>query len=421
MEYISSKNIFMLTRDMLKLINSKVMDHSARVAYILSMILHETKQYEEYEIAEFCYLATFHDIGAYKTEDLSKPLQFETRDAYPHSIYGYLFFKYLSAFGDRSKILLYHHTSYNNLLGIDFAYKEIANYFNLADTADIYLTALRDKFRINTLQKWVGKRFSQKALDLMARAEANHEMLNTIRSGQYKAALDEQMDYLIFTNEEKRKCLELLMYCGGFHNMDFIVNTAVCICISNEIAQIMNLEAHEQEILYYAALLHDIGLLAFPEELLNGQRELTHSEIEAVQKHIQIEELIFKKRSLDEKILNVAVAHHERKDGSGYPNHLKGRELNRLQFILQVADSVTSLLAKQRSQDEDEKAQIIQELRNQYTLGKLDKHTAEVVIQGYDEIMAKAFEESKAILAMHTKLNTQFRKVSLQLASGQEG
>lgn len=421
MEYIGSKNIFMLTRDMLKLINRKVTDHSSRVAYILSMMLHETNRYEEYEIAEFCYLASFHDIGAYKTEDLSKPLQFETRDAYPHSVYGYLFFKYLSAFGERSKILLYHHTSYSNLKEINFAYKDIANYLSLADTVDVYLTALREKFNLNMLQKWVGKRFSEEAIALLRSAEEKNGLIDSLRSGSYKEVLDAQMEYLIFTNEEKKKCLELLMYCGGFHNVEFIVDTAACICICNEMALHMRLGDPDREILYYAALLHDIGLLAIPKELFQAQRELTPVEQEAIKRHISIEEHIFKLRNLDEKILNVAIAHHERKDGSGYPNHLKGREQNKMQYILQVADTLTSMLAKRAYKAAEEKAQIIEELQAECTKGKLDVETVETVIRNYDDIMAKASEESRGILTMHTKLNTQFKKISSQFSqpSGQ--
>lgn len=421
MEYIGSKNIFMLTRDMLKLINRKVMDHGSRVAYILSMMLHETNKYEEYEIAEFCYLASFHDIGAYKTDDLGKPLQFETRDPYPHSIYGYLFFRYLSGFGERSKILLYHHTSYSNLKEINFAYKDIANYLSLADAVDVYLTALREKFNINLFQKWVGKRISAETMELLKRAEEKNEMIDALRSGRYKEVLDAQMEYLIFTNEEKKKCLELLMYCGSFHNMEFIVNTAACICICDEIALLMHRQASEREILYYAALLHDIGLLAIPKELLEADRKLTPVEQEAVKRHIPIEERIFQLRNLDEKILDVAIAHHERKDGSGYPNHLKAKDQNKLQYILQVADSITFMLAERAYKTSEEKEQIIAELQEESGKGKLDEGIVEIVIRNYDHIMSKTLAESKDILTMHTKLNTQFKKISLQFSQPAQG
>lgn len=407
MEYIGSKNIFMLTRDMLKLVNRKVMDHGSRVAYILSMMLRETGRYEEYEIAEFCYLASFHDIGAYRTEDLTKPLQFESRDGAPHSIYGYLFFKYLSAFGERSKILLYHHTSYSNLQEVDFEYKDIANYLNLADAVDVYLTALREKFHVGMFRKWVGKRFSEETLELFMRAEEKGQLIENIRNGEYKKALDEQMDYLIFTNEEKKKCLELLMYCGGFHNVEFVINTTTCVCICNEIAMHIKLGEAEREILYYAALLHDIGLLGLPKELLKPQYELSDAEKELMKKHIAIEERIFKLRNLNEDILNVAIAHHERKDGSGYPKHLKGKEQNKLQRILQVADGMTAKAPLT-------KEQVIAELQNESADGKLDKEIVEIVLRDYDAIVSKVAEESKAILSMHTKLNTKFQKISAQ-------
>lgn len=409
MEYIGSKNIFMLTRDMLKLINRKVMDHGSRVAYILSMMLHETGRYEEYEIAEFCYLASLHDIGAYQTEDLTKPLQFESRDSAPHSIYGYLFFKYLSAFGERSKILLYHHTSYSNLQELDFEYKDIANYLNLADAVDVYLTALREKFNIGMFRKWAGKRFSEEALALLFRVEEREGLIENIRSKEYKKVLDKQMDYLIFTNEEKRKCMEFLMYCGGFHNVKFVIATTTCGCICNEIAKHMKLGEADRELLYYAALLHDIGLLGLPKEYLKPHYALTADELKVMKHHIAIEERIFKMRDLNEEILNIAISHHERKDGSGYPRQLKGKDQNKLQRILQVADSMTD-------KEPLTKVQVIAELQKESDTGKLDKEIVQYVIHDYDDIVSKVADESKAILSMYTKLNTKFQKISAQFS-----
>ena len=409
MEYISSKNIFMLTRDMLKLVNRKVMDHGSRVAYILMMMLHETGRYEEYEIAEFCYLASLHDIGAYNTEDLSKPLQFESRDSAPHSIYGHLFFKYLSAFGDRSKILLYHHTSYMTLQNMEFEYKDIANYLNLADAVDVYMTALREKFNIGIFRKWIGKRFSPESLALLLRAEEKHHLIDKIRSKEFKKDLDAQMDYFILTNEEKKKSLEFLMYCGGFKNVEYVVSTTTCLCICEEIAKHMKLGEADREILYYAALLHDIGMLGLHKEFLDPTYNPSASEKELIKRHIAIEERIFKMRDLNEDVLRVAIAHRERKDGSGYPNGTKGKEHNKLQKILQVASGMTakSPLPKEK---------VISELEQESASGKLDREIVDIVLADYDGIVSKVAEESEAILSMYTKLNTKYKKISEQFA-----
>ena len=101
MEYIRSKDIYLLMRDILKLINPTLMEHGSRVAYIVYKMLQEENRYEEFELADIVMVATMHDIGAYKTEKsrINDMLQYETRDSMAHSIYGSLFFKYLPGAG----------------------------------------------------------------------------------------------------------------------------------------------------------------------------------------------------------------------------------------------------------------------------------------------------------------------------------
>ena len=100
MDFISSKNIFLLTRDTLKLIDKRLMKHGSRTGYIFYKMLQQRGGYEKFEMAELVMLATLHDIGAYKTDDISNIGYFEAKNFMPHSIYGYLFLKYLYMFFD---------------------------------------------------------------------------------------------------------------------------------------------------------------------------------------------------------------------------------------------------------------------------------------------------------------------------------
>lgn len=103
MEYIKSKDIFLLMRDTLKLIHQRPMAHGSRVAYMVYLMLREGGRYEEFELADMVMVATMHDIGAYMTEagKINDILRYEAKDSMAHSIYGYLFFKHLSP-GERS-------------------------------------------------------------------------------------------------------------------------------------------------------------------------------------------------------------------------------------------------------------------------------------------------------------------------------
>lgn len=130
MEYIKSKDIFLLMRDILREIHPRPMEHGSKVAYMVYKMLQEDGRYEEFELADIVMVATFHDIGVYKTEQgkINDMLRYESRDSTAHSIYGYLFLKYLSPVPDLAKVIMYHHRDYEQLQKVDYPYKNIAAY-----------------------------------------------------------------------------------------------------------------------------------------------------------------------------------------------------------------------------------------------------------------------------------------------------
>ena len=144
MEYIKSKDIYLLMRDLLKLVHPRLMEHGSKVAYMVYLMLRERGRFEEFELADIVMLCTMHDIGAYMTEKgkISDMLRYESRDSMAHSIYGYLFFKYLSPVPDLAKVIMYHHMDYEQLQKVDYEYKQIAAYINIAEKMDIYSTSM---------------------------------------------------------------------------------------------------------------------------------------------------------------------------------------------------------------------------------------------------------------------------------------
>lgn len=417
MEFISSKNIFLLIKDTLGMIDERAMNHGSRVAYFISKMLELEGGHEKYEIADIAILATFHDIGAYKTEDFSDLLRFEYKDYMPHSIYGYLFMKYLSPLEELSKVLLYHHIDSKQLEAVDYPYKNLAEYINIADKMDIYTSVLGNKFDIKFLEKYEGTRFSKRGLKLFYKAEEKFNMVNKVKSGEFVQELDDTFSYLIFSNEEKRKYLEMLTYCVGFRSTSFVVNEITSLCIADELGQKIFLEDSQREILYYGTLLHDIGMLAIPEEIIEAPRKLTEEEIKRLQTHVEKAEQVLRNNNMDEEVIGIVAAHHERADGSGYPRKLSDKEMTKFQKILQIADMATGLSNKRSYREARSKEEIVKILTEEAVKGRLNKPVVNIMIMFYDEIMEKAKIESEKILTMYNKLNTNFELVSKKMES----
>ncbi|MBQ8095270.1 MAG: HD domain-containing protein [Clostridia bacterium] len=89
---------------------------------------------------------------------------------------------------------------------------------------------------------------------------------------------------------------------------------------------------------YRIALLHDIGKIGVPQEVLNKPGKLTNEEFEAIKSHTSKGYDVLKDISIMPELAIGAQSHHERPDGMGYPNHLKGDEIPRVAQIIAVAD-----------------------------------------------------------------------------------
>lgn len=114
--------------------------------------------------------------------------------------------------------------------------------------------------------------------------------------------------------------------------------------LSYAIADKMGLSAQEKENLIVAGFLHDLGKQIIPKNLLDSSRQLTELEMMQVKKHPQESVNCIKKLGYkSESILDAVASHHERFDGTGYPNGLKGEEIPIGSRILAVADSFDAM------------------------------------------------------------------------------
>lgn len=407
MNLIHSKDLYYVIKDVLKLLDPKVMNHGTRTAYILYKMLQCTDRYEQYEVAELAMLATFHDIGAYKTDYMQDQLRYESRDYMPHSIYGYLFFLYLTPFRDRAKIILYHHTDYTQVPKSDYEFTDIIYYLNVAEKMDMYSNILGTKFDYMMFQKQAGTKYSAKALDLVYMAEKKYGIFAKLASGEYMEELDKLWGYLIFTDEEKDELLNALMHCASFRSEYTMYDTVTCSQVCEQIGEKMLLNKNEMELLRYAALLHDSGMLGISRDIIEAPRKLTDEEMANLRTHVNLIEEVLKDK-IPNEVMDIILTHHERCDGSGYPRRLKEHQMNRLQQILQVADTVTGLTAPRSFREPRSKDQVIAILKEEADKGKFNKEVVRAFVSFYDRIMEGVEQKSKQMLSTYNKLEDNY-------------
>lgn len=113
--------------------------------------------------------------------------------------------------------------------------------------------------------------------------------------------------------------------------------------LAARIALVMGLPVTQVEEIRIAGLLHDLGKIAVPAEILSRPSSLTPAELSIIQMHPEVGYNILKDIEFAAPIALVALQHHERLDGSGYPQKLKGAEIILEARILAVADVVEAM------------------------------------------------------------------------------
>ena len=153
---------------------------------------------------------------------------------------------------------------------------------------------------------------------------------------------------------------------------------------SRMIAERLGKSKEEQDEIYRAGLLHDVGKIRIPAEIINKPGKLTEEEYNVIKVHSITGYHILKGISDSSGIAIAAKYHHERYDGKGYPNGLSGENIPEVARILAVADAYDAM-ASNRSY----RKALPQELvRSEIEKGKnsqFDPYIAEVMLKMIDE------------------------------------
>lgn len=153
------------------------------------------------------------------------------------------------------------------------------------------------------------------------------------------------------------------------------------------IAKAVGLKNEEAKMLRLASPMHDIGKIGIPDYILNKPGKLTKDEFEVIKTHTTIGYEVLKQssRQIMKTAATIALEHHERWDGNGYPNNIRGEEINIYARITSVADVYDALGHKRVYKEAWSESEIHDFLIDQK--GKMfDPKIIEILFENIDEI-----------------------------------
>jgi HD-GYP domain-containing protein (c-di-GMP phosphodiesterase class II) len=126
---------------------------------------------------------------------------------------------------------------------------------------------------------------------------------------------------------------------------ELVQNSLNCMIVSIILGRQLKIINSRLISLAVAALLHDIGMTKIPEALLKKEENLSSDELKIIHSHpMYTYKLITKALKYQEEIARIALHHHERWDGKGYPNGLSGKDIPLASRIISIADAYGAML-----------------------------------------------------------------------------
>lgn len=153
-----------------------------------------------------------------------------------------------------------------------------------------------------------------------------------------------QIDEIMKDKNGALHIMDMLNCMREYDDVTFAHSISVSL-LSRLIGEWLHVSERDAHTLTMCGLLHDIGKLQIPNEIISKPGKLTDSEYAIVQQHPKLGYQLLKNQELDERVKIAALYHHERCDGKGYPLHRNGRDIELFSKIVMVADVYDAMTA----------------------------------------------------------------------------
>jgi len=406
---LSSRQLIGILSDTLGRVDKRLINHGKHIAYIMFRVLAPQNRFDEVALRNICLAAFLHDIGAYKTEEIDKMLEFETINIWEHSIYGALFLKYFSPIKDLSPIIMFHHAECGEIPAMDSTYRMLAQLTSLADRADIFAAGGKTMQDFEKyLEKYRDIRYDGETIDIFLSSKINIETVSD------KMETDEEFNRVFLDTpmsaEEVEGYVNMIVQAIDFRSNQTVIHTVAVACVACFLAKLFGANEIETAQVKTGAMLHDLGKITTPLHILESPNRLTEDEMKIMRLHIVASDEILSPH-IGEPIKGIAVNHHEKLPGNGYPKGLTGEQITHFERIMIVADILGALCGSRSYKAAYPKERVVGILQKMSGDGLIDTEIVSKAVEHYDEIEAAANKEAAPVIAAYDAIIKEYREL----------
>lgn len=407
---INNESILNIIRRFCNYIDPRLTEHGSHVSYIVFQMLRETGRFTKEELRNICFVAQLHDVGAYKTEEISRMLQFETKDVWDHSFYGYLFIRYFSPLKDFAPAVLLHHLNWNFLekqSNLDSLMKDLGQLIHIADRIDVLMSLQNCSWKetLSLLKRDQGTVYATHIIELAEKLDFK----NSIEE-EWKA--DSQFNQFFtgipLSGEAITDYLKMLVFIIDFRSHYTVTHTITTTSISYELGKLLSYPEDRLNVILCGALLHDLGKIAVPVEILEYPGKLSRQAMNIMRTHVGFTKEIFG-GSIDEAVERIALRHHEKLNGTGYPDGLFAKDLSKEERLVAIADIISALTGTRSYKESYPLEKITTILESMKNDQLVDPDIVTIAVTNLDSILETTAVRCRPILRIYEKLKNEYQ------------
>ncbi|NWF35240.1 HD domain-containing phosphohydrolase [Mariprofundus sp. KV] len=348
--------------------------------------------------------AILHDCGVSNTSVHARLAQFEWEKVHGHCEIGAALLGITPPLAHLSDVILHHHTHWDKLkeLNLPDDVKLMANLIFLVDRVDVLSLHAQVKDANILLGTDAIKEKIVENSGTLFNPELVNVFLEVADSEAFWLSLErEHVDGYVYEwiahettrpipFEDVKSLVKIFSHIVDAKSPYTYEHSQGVANLSQHLGELFEVAEHNCDMLYLAGLLHDIGKLRVPDDVLEKSGKLSNVEFKTIQRHSFDTFNILKKIRGFDDIALWAGQHHERVDGGGYPYHAKEHRLSLEARIVAVADVFQALAQDRPYRPALTPAEIYSILSNDSNVGKLDARVVEMVGEHLESCWRKA-------------------------------
>lgn len=326
------------------LVNTTLSDHHLRTGFLADQICRrlDLKRPEHHLVV---LSAMLHDLGVVPLGLKADDLLFET-DMEAHSRAGWMFLRFCPQLREEARLVRYHHLSWTEVRNLPEAHRragELANIIHLADFMDISSRGLVSPRRLRvTLKGLAGRIFSGEYVEVARDLLFTPDLFPGLGEAARRLSLPATED-LALTEADSTAFAHLFSKLIDSRSPFTAMHSTVVASLSLLLHHLAGGREEDVQSMYLAGLLHDVGKLAVPLELIEKPGPLTEIEFAKVSEHARLSYQTLSSLPGFHRVAVWGACHHERLDGSGYPEGLTAKDLPMESRMVAVADVLGAL------------------------------------------------------------------------------